>query len=124
MASGGMKSFYRQKKSGGISKPKPSPSISSKKKASPSHDAALGSAAAQPAALLSHGKPDLKDAHSPYEDVLRQFDLNMRYGPCIGMTRLDRWERAKKLGMNPPNDIESFLRSGKVGANCVFEARI
>uniref|UniRef100_A0A7N0TVA4 AAA+ ATPase domain-containing protein n=1 Tax=Kalanchoe fedtschenkoi TaxID=63787 RepID=A0A7N0TVA4_KALFE len=104
--------------------PKPSPSISSKKKASPSHDAALGSAAAQPVALLSHGKPDLKDAHSPYEDVLRQFDLNMRYGPSIGMTRLDRWERAKKLGMNPPNDIESLLRSGKVGANCVFEGRI
>ena len=27
------------------------------------------------------------------------------YGPCIGMTRLERWERAKSLGLNPPTEV-------------------
>ncbi|CAM8968443.1 unnamed protein product [Rhodiola kirilowii] len=119
-----MKSFYKQKKSGGISKSKPSPSISTKKKASPSHAAALGAGVTQPAALISHGSPDLRDDHDKHENMLRQFDLNMVYGPCIGMSRLERWERAKKLGMNPPGHIESLLTYGKAGANCVFEGRI
>ncbi|CAN1130447.1 hypothetical protein LINPERHAP2_LOCUS5835 [Linum perenne] len=25
--------------------------------------------------------------------MLREFDMNMVYRPCIGMTRLARWER-------------------------------
>jgi DNA polymerase delta subunit 4 len=24
------------------------------------------------------------------------------YGPCVGVTRLERWERAAALGLNPP----------------------
>ncbi|KAL9672204.1 hypothetical protein QQ045_028454 [Rhodiola kirilowii] len=51
-----------------------------------------------------------------HEDAIRQFDLNMRYGPCIGMSRYDRWECAKKLGMNPPQNIESLLKSSILGA--------
>ena len=27
------------------------------------------------------------------------------YGPCIGMTRLERWERAHALGLNPPTEV-------------------
>ncbi|CAM8976441.1 unnamed protein product [Rhodiola kirilowii] len=108
MAAGSMESFYRQKKRGGISKSKAKALISSKKKASSaSHASALGF--------------ELRDVH---EDAIRQFDLNMRYGPCIGMSRLDRWERAKKLGMNPPQDIESHLKSSIIGADCVFEGRL
>uniref|UniRef100_A0A7N0UFY2 Uncharacterized protein n=1 Tax=Kalanchoe fedtschenkoi TaxID=63787 RepID=A0A7N0UFY2_KALFE len=59
-ASCGMKSFYRQKKSGGITKAKHSPSISLKKKASPIHDVVLGSPAAQSATILCEGKPNLR----------------------------------------------------------------
>lgn len=24
------------------------------------------------------------------------------YGPCIGVTRMERWDRAAALGLNPP----------------------
>ncbi|KAF7728399.1 hypothetical protein EC973_006207 [Apophysomyces ossiformis] len=36
------------------------------------------------------------------EKILRSFDLDYKYGPCIGMTRQERWDRALKLGLNPP----------------------
>uniref|UniRef100_A0A7N0TW03 Uncharacterized protein n=1 Tax=Kalanchoe fedtschenkoi TaxID=63787 RepID=A0A7N0TW03_KALFE len=61
-----MKIFYRPKKSDGITKPKLSPLISSNKKGSLTHDVILGS----PAALLSHGKPNL-----------RGMDVFKMYGP-------------------------------------------
>lgn len=38
--------------------------------------------------------------------MLRSFDLNYKYGPCVGVKRLDRWERAHRLGMNPPIDVK------------------
>ncbi|KAH1134038.1 hypothetical protein GYH30_012450 [Glycine max] len=85
--SGNIKGFYRQKKTTATKK-------SSKKSPIP--------AAAQSPALISHGgKPDLEDEYKESEVALRQFDLNMAYGPCLGMTRLARWERAQRLGLNP-----------------------
>ncbi|XP_027347836.1 uncharacterized protein LOC113859222 [Abrus precatorius] len=112
--SGNMKGFYRQKKTA---------NKSSKK--SPINAATLGSDAAQPAALISHGgKPDLEDEYKESEEVLRQFDLNMAYGPCVGMTRLERWERARKLGLNPPQEIERLLTSGKVQTESLWDGRI
>jgi DNA polymerase delta, subunit 4 len=27
------------------------------------------------------------------------------YGPCVGVTRLERWERAAALGLNPPPEV-------------------
>ena len=27
------------------------------------------------------------------------------YGPCVGMTRLERWERAHAFGLNPPPEV-------------------
>ncbi|OVA18382.1 DNA polymerase delta [Macleaya cordata] len=84
---GGIKGFYRQKKSsGGISKS--------------------------------------NNDYDESEEMLRQFDMNMAYGPCIGMTRLARWERANNLGMNPPKEIESFLKGGKVGLESLWEGRV
>lgn len=34
--------------------------------------------------------------------ILRVFDLTEDYGPCVGMNRLERWERADALGLDPP----------------------
>ncbi|KAK5772774.1 hypothetical protein PVK06_049069 [Gossypium arboreum] len=48
------------------------------------------------------------------EQLLRQFDMNMAYGPCVGITRLDQWKRAQRMGLNPPKEIESLLKDGKV----------
>lgn len=64
------------------------------------------------------------DDYDETEDVLRQFDMNMAYGPCIGMSRLARWERANRLGLNPPKEIEVLLKTGKVQAVCLWEDRI
>ena len=107
--SGNMKGFYRQKKS----------NTKSSKKAS------AKSGAAQPTALVSHGgKLDLQDDYTACEAMLRQFDMNMAYGPCAGMTRTARWERAQKLGLNPPQEIEKLLKSGKVQNESLWDGRI
>ncbi len=31
-----------------------------------------------------------------------EFDLETKYGPVVGLTRLERWERAVRLGLEPP----------------------
>ncbi|KAM4750487.1 DNA polymerase delta subunit 4 [Anableps anableps] len=40
---------------------------------------------------------------------LKQFDLDWRLGPCTGISRLQRWERAKLHGLNPPEEIRELL---------------
>ncbi|CAJ1935918.1 unnamed protein product [Sphenostylis stenocarpa] len=119
---GNIKGFFREKKSTAATK---SPTKYSNK--SPNAAATLGSTAAQPPALVSHGgKPDLQDDkhNEKNEALLRQFDVNMMYGPCIGLTRLERWERAQSLGLNPPPEIQSLLKSGKVKMESMWSGRI
>jgi len=43
--------------------------------------------------------------------ILRTFDLSYQYGPCIGMTRLERWTRAKEMGLEPPMEIKEILET-------------
>lgn len=66
----------------------------------------------------------LTEDYDKEEEMLRQFDMNIAYGPCLGMTRLDRWERALRLGMNPPNEIEKLLKTGKVQQDCLWQGRV
>jgi len=42
-------------------------------------------------------------------DRLIQFDLNWEYGPCTGITRLERWERAESFGRKPPRDVKDLI---------------
>ncbi|XP_068539703.1 LOW QUALITY PROTEIN: DNA polymerase delta subunit 4 [Anas acuta] len=42
-------------------------------------------------------------------DMLRSFDLAWEYGPCTGITRLQRWERAQALGLSPPFPVRDAL---------------
>ncbi|XP_051633142.1 DNA polymerase delta subunit 4 isoform X1 [Manacus candei] len=42
-------------------------------------------------------------------EMLRRFDLCWEYGPCTGITRLQRWERAEALGLSPPGPIRDAL---------------
>ncbi|KAM7019472.1 DNA polymerase delta subunit 4 isoform X1 [Melospiza melodia melodia] len=42
-------------------------------------------------------------------EMLRRFDLAWEYGPCSGITRLQRWERAQELGLSPPGPIRDAL---------------
>ncbi|TYI99213.1 hypothetical protein E1A91_A13G000400v1 [Gossypium mustelinum] len=108
-----MNVFYRQKKNSSASTGK-----KSTKSPSPKHAATFGSDITQPPALVSH------DDFDEQEQVLRQFDMNMAYGPCVGITRLDRWERAQRMGLNPPKEIESLLRGGKVKLESLFDGRV
>ncbi|KAK4457790.1 DNA polymerase delta subunit 4 [Cladorrhinum samala] len=43
------------------------------------------------------------------EKVLRYFDVSSQYGPCIGITRLKRWQRANRLGLHPPIEVLAVL---------------
>jgi len=66
----------------------------------------------------------LKDQKKEYH-ILRVFDLSYEYGPCIGMSRLQRWERAEALGLNPPVAVKDILlaeqsKEGSTMAECVF----
>ncbi|EPS67252.1 hypothetical protein M569_07529, partial [Genlisea aurea] len=67
---------------------------------------------------------DLQDDWEEREDVLRRFDMNMAYGPCLGMSRLARWERAVALGLSPPKEVNELLSSGKANADCLWEGRV
>ncbi|KAK7929774.1 hypothetical protein WMY93_006169 [Mugilogobius chulae] len=42
-------------------------------------------------------------------EKLKQFDLDWRFGPCTGISRLQRWERAQVHGLNPPEEIKELL---------------
>lgn len=65
--------------------------------------------------------------------MLKEFDMDYTYGPvvgkylweyevvsqarsfinkcvlCAGITRLERWERAKKFGLNPPEEVRELI---------------
>ncbi|XP_066442375.1 DNA polymerase delta subunit 4 [Eleutherodactylus coqui] len=45
---------------------------------------------------------------SPLDNLI-QFDLDWRFGPCTGITRLERWQRADELGLTPPKNIRDIL---------------
>lgn len=45
------------------------------------------------------------------EKLLRQFDFCTDYGPVNGMTRLQRWNRADRLGLNPPSLVKEILET-------------
>ncbi|XWS64996.1 hypothetical protein CRYUN_Cryun05aG0052800 [Craigia yunnanensis] len=64
------------------------------------------------------------DDFDEQEQVLRQFDMNMAYGPCLGITRLARLERAQRLGLSPSKEIENLLKGGKVKLECLFDGRV
>ncbi|KAM7086364.1 DNA polymerase delta subunit 4 isoform 1-T1 [Molossus nigricans] len=44
-------------------------------------------------------------------ELLRQFDLAWQFGPCTGITRLQRWHRAKQMGLEPPPEVHQSLAS-------------
>ncbi|KAM4636712.1 DNA polymerase delta subunit 4 [Discoglossus pictus] len=56
-------------------------------------------------------------------DTLIHFDLDWHFGPCVGITRLERWQRAQRLGLSPPKVIgEMLMANSKDPAyqNCLW----
>ncbi|EKM50717.1 uncharacterized protein PHACADRAFT_264153 [Phanerochaete carnosa HHB-10118-sp] len=54
-------------------------------------------------------KPIHAQNHSMEDHILRFFDLSYQYGPCIGVSRLQRWGRAEALGLSPPGVVKQLL---------------
>lgn len=53
---------------------------------------------------------DLIIAFGPEEDeALKLFDLDTKYGPCIGLSRKQRWNRANRYGLAPPAKVRELL---------------
>ncbi|KJA23482.1 hypothetical protein HYPSUDRAFT_54228 [Hypholoma sublateritium FD-334 SS-4] len=49
------------------------------------------------------------EAQNKIHEILRIFDTSYEYGPCVGVSRLERWNRAKALGLNPPKEVGDIL---------------
>ncbi|KAI5059306.1 hypothetical protein GOP47_0026088 [Adiantum capillus-veneris] len=118
--------YPQRKKQAGDGKKKESPrdSVHSAMQETFMSTASLGSSKSQPAALISSSGMDVHEEYDDLEETLRQFDMNMRYGPCLGMTRLERWERANKLGMNPPIEVKEILERVSGAPACLWEGRV
>nr|DBA19495.1 TPA: hypothetical protein GDO54_015326 [Pyxicephalus adspersus] len=56
---------------------------------------------------LKSEKQDAEDT-APLEKLVK-FDLDWQFGPCTGITRMERWQRAQDLGLRPPQDIKQIL---------------
>jgi len=54
-------------------------------------------------------RPIHTEGQTKVHEILRIFDLTDEYGPCVGVSRLARWERANKAGLNPPIQIKEIL---------------
>ncbi|KAI9017387.1 DNA polymerase delta, subunit 4-domain-containing protein [Gaertneriomyces semiglobifer] len=61
------------------------------------------------APVVSQAIKDLLSDRPSLLKLLRDFDLNYGYGPCVGLSRLERWKRAKKLDLNPPENVGAVL---------------
>merc|ERR1712216_1047245 len=62
------------------------------------------------------------------QKILHEFDLTLKYGPTLGITRSERWDRAARLGMDPPEEVKSILDTleGELleKENCIWEGRV
>ncbi|VAI19947.1 unnamed protein product [Triticum turgidum subsp. durum] len=163
MASTGVKDFYRQKKKGGAGKTSASSkkktqnytggaSVGASNKAQTAALISHGSLDLKGTLLERLSCAQWKLAHafclqtiifaydhivaddfSEQEEQLRQFDMDMKFGPCIGVNRLQRWERASAMGLQPPPHLHDLLARASSGNNrnnggpspeCLWEGKI
>uniref|UniRef100_A0A673N6V4 DNA polymerase delta subunit 4-like n=1 Tax=Sinocyclocheilus rhinocerous TaxID=307959 RepID=A0A673N6V4_9TELE len=52
--------------------------------------------------------PQLSEREKDLQE-LKKFDLDWKFGPCTGISRLQRWERAALHGLNPQQEIKDIL---------------
>jgi DNA polymerase delta subunit 4 len=70
-------------------------------------EAAVGKAAVPAGDTAAAAQPPLSSSE---EKELRGFDLIQKWGPCYGLSRAERWNRASKLGLEPPSRIFDLLQ--------------
>lgn len=57
------------------------------------------------------GTPVHGEGFTPVDVILKVFDTTDEYGPTSNLTRLERYERAKMLGLEPPPELGALLRA-------------
>ncbi|GAA6024486.1 hypothetical protein JCM10207_004511 [Rhodosporidiobolus poonsookiae] len=62
-------------------------------------------------ALRKMGTPAHREEMDDVEIILRVFDATEEFGPCSRTSRLERFERAERLGLKPDPQIGEILRS-------------
>ncbi|KAF9189297.1 hypothetical protein BGZ51_009691 [Haplosporangium sp. Z 767] len=81
---------------------------------------------------ITYVAPNVGDIHVGFhqtditeeEKSLRQFDLTSKFGPCTDITRLERWERAFNLGLNPPEHVKDTIAKHMKLNIALFEGRV
>jgi len=48
-------------------------------------------------------------------ELLREFDLTEKFGPCIGLSRMQRWHRAERFGLEPTPKVRKVLEMLELG---------
>ncbi|KAF3929644.1 hypothetical protein ABW20_dc0108488 [Dactylellina cionopaga] len=61
------------------------------------------------------GPPVHQEGLTEYEKVLRHFDLSSQYGPCTGISRFKRWNRADRFGLEPPIEVLAVMLKAELG---------
>ncbi|KAH9857283.1 DNA polymerase delta, subunit 4-domain-containing protein [Lenzites betulinus] len=73
---------------------------------------------------MDHLEPVHGQGQSMVHHILRVFDLSYEYGPCVGVPRIDRWERAQALGLNPPLEVKEILLTHEGSTNEQFSQSV
>ncbi len=59
------------------------------------------------------------------QQLLHQFDLNPSLGPCMSISRSQRWLRAHRLGKQPPREVMDVIeRVGAAADVSILEGRV
>ena len=61
---------------------------------------------------------------SSFDPVLRSFDLDETFGPCVGISRSERWQRAERLGLQPPIAVKEVINLRPEREHSIFEGRV
>ncbi|XP_062512671.1 DNA polymerase delta subunit 4-like isoform X2 [Corticium candelabrum] len=70
--------------------------------------------------------PELDDKEIQHKlNILKEFDHTVEFGPSIGITRLERWERAEAFNLNPPAEVRDIILmhgDDRKFAECLWDA--
>ena len=63
--------------------------------------------------LVPGSVKELEELEQLEQRLRSEFDLETKYGPVVGLSRLGRWERAVRLGLDPPRwDRDTIVQHG------------
>lgn len=52
---------------------------------------------------------------------LNDFDLRYEFGPCLALTRSERYHRALRFGLNPPKSVIDVIERFRLSNPCIEE---